>query len=577
MAIVSRGRIQPPASGLTLTAEAGYPSWMTLASRLVARLLDLPPAKTHDLVIDRDLQVRTPDGVVLLADRYAPRGSSRLPTILVRSPYGRRGIFGALFGAPFAERGFQVLVQSCRGTFGSGGHMDPFANERADGLATVAWMKEQPWYSGELATIGLSYLGFVQWAIALEAGEDLKAMVPQVTTSDFRGQTYAGESFTLDTALSWTRMMANQEKTPIEVLWSHVMTKRTLDRVFGELPLSEADVRATGARSSFYQQWLVHNAPGDAYWPSRGFSENVAKVTAPVHLIGGLYDIFLPWQILDYNALRSAGRDPYLTIGPWVHSSPALMRTSAKESLIWLQAHVLGDRRALREAPVRVFVTGADAWRDFSAFPPPAARPQRWYLASGRRLSQGLPAASEPDRYRYDPADPTPAVAGPSLNGRSGVADNRALESRRDVLTFTSDPLERDLDVIGPVRAELHVRSSLEHTDFFARLCDVEPSGKSINVCDALLRVQPGAPAAEADGSLKIAIDLWPTAHRFRRGHSLRLQVSSGAHPRFARNPGTGEPLATAMRLVAADQVVYHDAEHPSAIVLSVLAGPAVG
>jgi hypothetical protein len=544
---------------------------MTLASRLVARLLDLPQALTRDLVIDRDLQVRTPDGVVLLADRYSPRNCSRLPTILVRSPYGRRSVFGALFGPPFAERGFQVLVQSCRGTFGSGGHMDPFANERADGLATIAWMKEQPWYSGELAMIGPSYLGFVQWAIASEVGDDLKAMVPQVTTSDFRGQTYAGESFSLDTTLAWTYMMDYQEKPTLELLVKRIATARTLARVFKQLPLGEADVRATGATISFFQQWLAHSALGDAYWPSRGFSETVAKVTAPVHLIGGLYDIFLPWQLRDYEGLRAAGRAPYLTIGPWVHTSPGLMAVSARESLIWLQAHVLGDRRALREAPVRVFMTGAEQWRDFASWPPPAARPERWYLASGRRLSQGMPAASEPDRYRYDPADPTPAVAGPSLNGNTGAADNRALESRRDVLTFTSDPLDHDLEVVGPVRAELHVRSSLEHTDFFARLCDVSPAGKSLNVCDALLRVRPGAPAAEADGSLRITIDLWPTAHRFRRGNRLRLQVSSGAHPRFARNPGTGEPLATAIRLVAADQVVYHDAEHPSAIVLSVL------
>ncbi len=223
---------------------AGYPSWMTLASRLVARLLDLPPARTRDLVIDRDLQVRTPDGVVLLADRYSPRNSSRLPTVLVRSPYGRRGVFGALFATPFAERGFQVLIQSCRGTFGSGGHMDPFANERADGLATVAWLKEQPWYSGELAMIGLSYLGFVQWAIASEIGDDLKAMVPQVTTSEFRGQTYAGESFTLDTALSWTYMMAYQEKSALEVLVKRIATNRTLERVFKQLPLGEAELPA---------------------------------------------------------------------------------------------------------------------------------------------------------------------------------------------------------------------------------------------------------------------------------------------------------------------------------------------
>lgn len=544
---------------------------MTLVSRLVARVLDLPKAETHDLVIERDLQVKTADGAVLLADRYAPRGAGKLPTILVRSPYGRSGMFGALFGPPFAERGFQVLIQSCRGTFGSGGFLDPFANERADGLATVAWMREQPWYSGELALIGLSYLGFVQWAIAGEVGADLKAMVPHVTTSDFRDETYAGESFTLDTALSWTYLMANQEKPLLQSLWSRIVTDRALAPIFKQLPLSEADMRATGKRSDFYQQWLVHNAPGDAYWRSRGFSEAVEKVTAPIHLVGGFYDIFLPWQLRDYDVLVRAGRNPYLTIGPWVHASDDGLRTTAKESLIWLKAHLLGDRRGLRDAPVRVFVSGADMWRDFSAWPPPAAKPERWYLTAGGRLAQAPPAASEPTRYRYDPADPTPSVAGPLLNATKGTADNRALESRPDVLTFTSDPLSRDLEVIGPVRAELHVRSSLPHTDFFARLCDVTPAGKSINVCDALLRVSPGSPAAEADGSLKITLDLWPAAHRFRRGHSLRVQVSSGAHPRFARNPGTGEPLATAIRLVAADQVVYHDAERPSSIVLSVL------
>jgi hypothetical protein len=544
---------------------------MSLASRLVARLLDLPPADTHDIVIERDLQVHTPDRIVLLTDRYAPRGGSRLPTILVRSPYGRTGPIGTLFGPVFAERGFQVVIQSCRGTFGSGGEMDPFAHERADGLATFAWLKEQPWYSGELATIGPSYLGFVQWAIASEIGSDLKAMVPQVTTSDFRGETYAGESFTLDTALAWTYMMSNQEKSPLQVMASWVKTDSVLGRVFKQLPLGEADVRATGATSRYYQKWLAHNAPGDAYWPSRGFRDTVPRVTAPIHLIGGLYDIFLPWQLDDYATLRAAGRAPYLTIGPWMHTSPGLIRASAKESLIWLQAHLLGDRRALREAPVRVYVTGAEKWRDFSDWPPPAAKPERWYLAAGGRLAKALPAASAPTRYRYDPADPTPSAAGPALNGTNGVKDNRALESRKDVLTFTSEPLSRDIEVIGPVTAELHVRSSLPHADFFARLCDVSPAGKSVNVCDALLRVRPGFPEPEADGSLRISIALWPAAHRFRRGHQLRVQVSSGAHPRFARNPGTGEPLASAIRLVAADQSVYHDPEHPSSVVLSVL------
>ena len=547
---------------------------MTLASRLIARLLDLPPAITHDVLIDRDLQVQAGDGVVLLADRYHPRGGSKLPTILLRSPYGRTGPFGALFGPTFAERGFQVVIQSCRGTFGSGGRLDPFADERADGLATLAWLRAQPWYSGELAFMGPSYLGFVQWAIAAEAAPDLKAMIPQVTTSEFRSQTYAGGAFSLDTMLSWTYMMANQEKPTLAVIASRLKTTRTLARVFRQLPLSEADARATGETSHFYQAWLAHAEPGDPYWTERGFSDTVTAVTAPIHLIGGLYDIFLPWQLKDYVALKGAGKNPYLTIGPWVHMSPGLIRASAQESLIWIKAHLLGDRRDLREAPVRVFVTGQGAWRDFAEWPPPGAREERWHLAAGGLLAPALPAASEPDRYRYDPENPTPSVAGPTLNASSGTADNRALESRSDVLTYTSSPLDRGLDVIGPIAVDLHVRSSLAHTDFFARLCDVEPSGKSINVCDGLLRVRPGAPALEADGGLHLTFELWPAAHRFRAGHRLRLQISSGAHPRFARNPGTGEPLASASRLLGANQTVYHDPEHPSAVVLSVLSVP---
>ncbi|MEO7003662.1 MAG: CocE/NonD family hydrolase, partial [Ktedonobacterales bacterium] len=200
---------------------------------------------------------------------------------------------------------------------------------------------------------------------------------------------------------------------------------------------------------------------------------------------------------------------------------------------------------------------------------------QRWHLQPQGALAITMPgASSEPDRYRYDPADPTPAVGGNVLGAqqRMGQKDNRALEARRDVLVYTSDPLEQDMEVIGPVSADLYVGSSLEHTDFFARLCVVEPSGRSLNLCDNILRLTPDAiPAADADGARHIQIDLWPTAYRFRRGQRIRVQVSSGAHPRFARNAGSGEPVATATTLRVAEQTVYHDAAHPSAVLLPVV------
>jgi putative CocE/NonD family hydrolase len=541
---------------------------VTLFSRLVARMVGLPPAKTHAVMVERDLKVAMPDGVVLLADHYAPRGSKRPPTILVRCPYGRRGFFGLLYGRMFAERGFQVLIQSTRGTFGSSGEFNPYRDEHDDGLATVAWLKQQPWFSGVLATNGPSYLGLTQWAIARDADSDLQAMAIQVSASNFHHRTYAGGSFGLDNALSWTHMMAFQEKRGLS---NPLGARSKLQPFFAHLPLRDLDQLATGQHVPFFQEWLEHSNADDAYWQQQTFDKTISEITTPINLVGGWYDIFLPWQVNDYRTLRAAGKHPFLTIGPWAHTSSGLMSTGTSEALAWFQAHLLDDRSRLRQLPVRVFVTGANKWRDLPDWPPPDVRPRSFYLQAASGLAPDLPDASSPDHYRYDPADPTPAVAGPVLMGKALPTDNRTLEARADVLVYTSTSLEQDLEVMGPVQAYLFVRSSLEHTDFFVRLCDVDPRGKSLNVCDALLRVQPDQPAPSNDGIFSLVIDLWPTAHRFQRGHRLRVQVSSGAHPRYVRNTGSGEPLASATKLLVAEQSIYHDPDHPSAIILPVI------
>ena len=541
---------------------------MTALSRLIGRLAKLPPAETHDVIVERDLQVPMPDGVVLLADRYVPRKADKLPTILVRTCYGRRGFFGLNYGYLFAERGYQVVMQSTRGTFGSGGQFDPFGCEHDDGLATVAWLKQQPWFNGVFATNGASYLGYVQWAIAREAGPELKAMAIQVSTAEFRSQTYTGGSYALDTTLSWTNMMANQEK-PLGVIRQMMAINRKVRPLFSYLPLRELDKLADGEHAPFFQEWLKRTEPDDPYWNVRDFSETVKDVTAPINLVSGWYDLFLPWTLRDYRALRASGKQPYLTIGPWAHASIELNAFSIREALSWFRAYLLEDRSQLRKAPVRIFVTGANEWRDLADWPPAGARYQRFYLQPTGGLSKDIPPISEPDHYQYDPSNPTPSVAGPLLVGKALPTDNSKLEARSDVLTYTTSILEQDQEVIGQVQVELFAHSSLEHTDFFARLCDVDAKGVSYNVCDALVRVEPGSQPVTADGFLQVTIDLWPTAHRFSRGHSIRLQVSSGAHPRYARNTGSGEPLATATKLLVADQSIFHDPDHLSSILLS--------
>ncbi len=267
--------------------------------------------------------------------------------------------------------------------------------------------------------------------------------------------------------------------------------------------------------------------PQDDYWKPVDVSSRLAEVNAPAYLMGGWYDIFLAWQLRDYQALRALGKQPYLLVGPWTHTAFSSGAVTVQESLAWLDTHVKGQSGRLREAPVRLYVMGENAWREFADWPPPT-RGERWYLQPGGALAPAVPPASEPDHYRYDPADPTPAVGGNSLGARKhmGPRDNRALEARPDVLVYTSAALEQDVEVIGPLTAELYVRSSLEYTDFFARVCVVEASGKSINLCDGILRLAPGSVTPNPTAA---------SASPSRSGQ--RPTISAGASASASRSP----------------------------------------
>jgi putative CocE/NonD family hydrolase len=537
-----------------------------LLSEIAGRQLGLPAPATRDLVVHRDLPVPMDDGVTLFADRYAPEGVAPAATVLVRSPYGRRGAFGFLFGRLIAERGLQVVVQSIRGTFGSGGSFDPF-NERDDGLATLRWLRAQPWHSGGVGSIGPSYMGLVQWAIA----DALDALAPSVTASQFRGMAYGGGSVSLESTLSWMLVLQVQERRLAPLLLG-LGLRRTLPRLYEEdVPLAELDELAFGSPVPYFREWIEQVAPDSPYWASRDFSSSVGDLQAPVQLTGGWYDIFLPWMIEDYHALRAAGRRPQLIIGPWTHTSMGMTAVSLRDGIGWLRAHLLGDARIVRDPHVSVFVTGERRWRELDDWPPPQTRGRTLYLHAGGRLSESAPIDEfEPSRYRYDPADPTPALGGAVLLERDPVRDNRPLEARPDVLTSTGPPTDADIDALGPAHADIHFRSSREHTDVFVRVCDVGPDGVSLHVCDALIRLTPGQPQRDDHGVARVGFELWPTAHRFARGHRIRVQVSSGAHPRYARNPGTGEDSMRATSLVTADQEVFHDRERPSSVTLSV-------
>jgi len=546
---------------------------MNLASHLFQRLLKLDPPITRDLVVQRGLRVPMPDGAELLADRWAPRtGGDSLPVALIRTPYGRGRMLSSGLVRPLAERGFQVILQSARGTFGSGGTFEPMRNEREDGVATLEWIVKQPWFGDSIVLFGLSYMGYVQWAVAGRMPPEVKAIIPEKTESALTLDFLRADGFSLETPFGWGILVDGQERRG--GMLRALAAERKNQRALSTLPLGQADVAAVGHHASYVEDILRHGAD-DPYWAAINHRDLVAEVTVPVSSIAGWYDIFLPGQLRDFSVLQSLGRPARLTVGPWTHLD--IDGTPMRDSLEFGLACARGEEPPPR-APVRLFVMGEDAWRDLESWPPPGYPPCRLLLRPdgalalpdepyGELSGGALPGESAPDRYRYNPANPTPAVGGVRMVRRgSGRVENSALEGRPDVLTYTTAPLESDTEIIGEVSAEIWFRSSLPYADVFVRLCDVDDRDRSWNVCDGLVSL------TGADVITMATVRLWPTAYRFKRGHRIRVQVSSGAFPRYARNTGTGEPRATATRLLPADQEVYRDADRPSAIILPVAA-----
>ena len=529
---------------------------MSLSSLYLAWVEDLPP-RLNGVKRTRGTALTMPDGVTLKTDHYAPDKPGPHPTILMRLPYGRRGFAG--IAEAYAERGFHVVVQACRGTERSGGEFDPFTNERTDGLATLEWIKAQPWFDGRIGLTGPSYLGYAQWAIS-DALPPVSAMAIKVTTANFRPVVFPSGAFHLNLWLSWVQVIEGLRNRPLATaarMFSGDIERRT-DRAAAILPLVEADKAAVGHKVPFWRYWFAHAIGNDAFWAALDHSYRLSETTPPVHFISGWYDFMLDPLLADYQHLVELGHQPYLTVGTWFHVAEELQRDNLRETLIWMRAKLLGDETGLRRRPVRIHISGLDEWHEFDRYPPSPPSPVTWHIGPGSTLTQARSSAGS-DLYRYDPADPTPNLGGAifAFTG-AGAVDNAPLEARDDVLVYTGPVLTSGATIIGKCHVTLHARASRDHADFFVRLNDVDPAGRSTNICDGLMRVTPETPK-EPDGSWRLTFPLHATAHSFRPGHRLRLLVASGAHPRYARNLGTDEPVGTATDMVANDVEVFHE------------------
>lgn len=568
------------------------------------------------LTVDRDVPVPMRDGATLFADVYRPAGIGPYPTVLTRTPYDKATRGPSPLPVRLASAGYAVVVQDTRGRYASEGAFVPFVHERDDGFDTLEWLVAQPWCDGKVGMYGGSYVGLTQWQAAMSGHPALRAIVPNVTASNYHnGWAYQGGAFELGFNLSWAvsalsidaalkahdRDMAAPE---IQELFDVIDAQA---EAFGRVPLRGHAVLRRFA--PYYDDWLDHPAYDD-FWAALDVSRAYPSLDVAALNIGGWYDIFLSGTLENFAGMRASAPDPsrhQLMIGPWNHGgmqggnpiggldfgirSTGAIIDEGGMHLRWYDRWLRDeDNGADREPPVRLFVMGAGRWRTAETWPLPDTDFQDWYFHSNGRantaagdgeLSRDEPGDEPPDSFIYNPRNPTPTVGGPlccnAVFTLGGAYDQRVVEQREDVLVYTSAPLERAVEVTGPLKVVLHAASTATDTDFTAKLVDVAPCGFARNLNDGIIRARYRRSMREPepivpDEVVEYEIDLVGTSNLFRAGHRIRVEISSSNFPRFDRNPNTGELPATATRLISAMQTVHHSRWAPSRIVLPVVA-----
>jgi putative CocE/NonD family hydrolase len=548
------------------------------------------------VIVQRDVPVPMRDGVVLRADVYLPGSGTRGPAVLARTPYDRSFSLtppAALDPERATGAGYALVCQDVRGRHGSDGEFYPFRSEGTDGYDSVEWVAAQPWSDGTVAMAGRSYTAATQWLAAAERPPHLRAICPVVVGSNyFDGWVYQGGAFQLGFNLFWVQLMTGRKTRP------------RLTEQYRHLPLSSAPLLDEGESGRFYRDWLAHPTE-DEYWRALAFDRSYGRIEVPALNVGGWFDIFLAGTLANYVRLRLEGaseaarQGTRLVIGPYAHGSTygqypdhAFPEFGANDRIDLAELQLSFLDRHLREGapdgspPVRIFVMGENRWRDEDDWPLARAREQRWHLRSEGLLSPDPPGDEPADEYVYDPCDPAPTIGGPTslpgtfLRTNSGPADQRQLEGRADVLSYTSARLERPLEVTGPLSVVLHAASSAADTDFVAKLCDVDPEGVARILAEGVLRARFRAgydrPLPLEPGRVyEYRIDLAATSNVFAAGHRIRLLVTSSSFPRFDRNAGVLEPPGevTGDDLRPARQAIFHDARRRSHLVLPVVGG----
>jgi uncharacterized protein len=573
--------------------------------------------QSYDVIARNDVAMKTRDGVTLRADIYRPKADAKFPVILMRTPYDKSVGWAVSPAYQIASHGYVVVVQDVRGRYTSDGEFYPFRHESDDGYDAVEWAAALPYSNGKVGMMGGSYVGATQMLAAIAHPPHLAGICPVVTASNYHDNwTYQGGALEQWFDQNWTTQLATN------TLWRLIAKDTNALLGVPTLPLTHypafnyaslpAGAEATAQIAPYYLDWLAHPAY-DAYWKQWSIEEHFSDIQVPALHIGGWYDIFLGGTLRNYMGIKAHGATDAARngqrlliqigghagfgrrIGDVEFGDEALKFSSTSVLIDWYDFLFKGTQNefavegpAAAGKPVNIFVMGENKYQQESDWPPPEGKLTRYFLHSGGSanslrgdggLSVTPPKREASDKFTYDPANPVPSIGGSlccdAEHYEPGPRDQRAAENRNDVLVYSTKPLVEDMEVTGPVLLELWAKSSAVDTDFTAKLVDISPEGFATNLTDGILRMRYRESREKQvlmnpDQVYKVTVDLWATSNVFKKGHIMRLEVSSSNFPRFDRNLNTGADQAKSHEFVSATNTILHDAEHPSALVVLV-------
>ncbi len=565
----------------------------------------------YEVVEKLNQQAPMRDGVNLMIDIFRPQADGQHAAILMQTPYNKSG--GAVRARNFASRGYVVVNVDSRGRFESGGDWDPFsAKHKTDGYDMVQWIAEQPWCDGNVGMYGLSYMGWMQWWTATQSPPALKAIVPEVAPPDQLDNCPYQNGILVCWMIDWAGSMS--DRLPHSAGpggYGGFAVNR--EQAYSNLPYIDFDKTRNYKPTSWWRKWINQNTADGEYWKAISYQtpDDYAKVKVPSLAISGWFDANFPGTPMNYLSMKQHGgtpeaRRPRMVVGPWEHiinrHREAAGIDFGPEAIIdwdgyvlrWFDYHLKGiDNGVLNDPPIHIFVMGRNQWRTAEDWPLPETNFTKFFLHSQGKANSSAgdgsldsqpPQVEPPDKYTYDPNDPTPSAA--FANGHiDGPRDISQSASRPDVLVYDTAELTEGVEIIGPISAQLFAATSGHDTDWMIRLSDVQPDGRALFLGEGVMRARHREPqkhgafnahrlsTIEPDQAYEYSIDFWrPTGNVFLKGHRIRIEISSSYFPYYLRNPNSdNDNIGLVTEFQTANQTIFHDAERPSHVVLPLI------